>query len=186
MEKTSRPSPLSRTLALVPPAVALLAQQASGAFDVFIKMDSITGEVTAKGYEGYIKLDSFQWGMGRAISSPVGGGPRETSPPSFSELTLGKPVDSTSTSIFLNAVSTTSIPTVTLVVADTTTNAIYYRLTLSEVLVSSQSHSGSSGGSKPTESVSLNFTKIKIESFDSTGKTVIGTAGWDLTKNTKI
>jgi type VI secretion system secreted protein Hcp len=187
MEKISRPSSLSRTLALVPPAVALVTQHASGAFNVFIKMDNITGEVTTKGYEGYIKLESFEWALGRTISSPTGsGGSREVSSPSFSDLTLSKTVDSSSAAIFLNAVGNSPIPTVTLVLADTTTNVVLYRLTLNDVLVSSQAHSGAAGADKPAESISLNFTKIKIETFDSTGKTPTGSAGWDLTKNAKL
>ncbi|MGL4401470.1 MAG: Hcp family type VI secretion system effector [Luteolibacter sp.] len=187
MRRTLRPNSLSRTLALVPPAVALVSQQADGAFNLFIKMENITGEVTTKGYEGYIKLESFQWALSRTISSPTGGGStRETSAPAFSELTLSKTVDSSSTAIFLNAVGSSSLATVTLVLVDTTTNVVFYRLTLNDVLVSSQGHSGAAGSDKPAESISLNFTKIKIETFDSTGKTTTGLAGWDLTKNAKF
>jgi type VI secretion system secreted protein Hcp len=187
MRRTLRPNSLSRTLALVPPAVALVAQQADASFNLFIKMDNITGEVTTKGYEGYIKLESFQWALERTISAPSGGGStREASIPSVSELTLSKTVDRSSTAIFLNALGSSPIATVTLVLVDTTTNAIFYRLTLNEALVSSQAHSATAGSDKPFESVSLNFTKIRIETFDSTGKTPTGSAGWDLSKATKF
>jgi type VI secretion system secreted protein Hcp len=187
MGRNLRPNSMSRTLALVPPAVALVAQQASGAFNVFIKMDNITGDVTTKGFEGYLKLESFEWALTRTISAPTGGSStRDATTPSISELTLSKSVDSSSAAIFLNAVGVAAIPTVTLVLADSVTNAVFYRLTLNEVLVTSQTHSGSMGADKPAESISLNFTKIKIETFDSTGKTPTGAAGWDLTKNTKF
>lgn len=186
MEKTSRPSSLSRTLALVPPTVALVAQQASGAFDVFIKMDNITGEVTTpKQYVGYIKLESFQWSLSRPVTTAAGGATRDTGTVSISELTLSKEVDRASAAIFLNAVGSSALPIVTLDVVDTTTNAVFYRIILSDVLVSGQAHSGTSGPEKPSENISLNFTKIKIETFDSNGKITTGPAGWDLTKNSK-
>jgi type VI secretion system secreted protein Hcp len=188
MERTLRPSPLSRTLALVPPAVALVAQQASGAFDVFIKMGTITGEVTSpKNYAGYIALDSFQWNATRAITTGGGGGSgRQLGIPSISEILISKKVDKASTGIFLNAVGPTTIPTVTLDVVNTSTSLVFYRLSLSEVLVSKQAHSGAPGADRPSEEISLNFTKIKIETFDADGKTVSGFATWDLTTNTKF
>lgn len=187
MEKTTRPSSLSRTLALVPPAIALVAQQASGAYDVFLKMDNITGEVTSpKDYVGYIKLDSFSWSLERPVTLLSGGSSRVPATPSISELTLSKKVDKTSAPIFLNAVGSSAIPTVTLDMVDTTTNAIFYRIILSDVLVSRQEHGGTPGSDKPSESISLNFTKIKIETFDSNGKITTGPAGWDLTKNSKL
>jgi type VI secretion system secreted protein Hcp len=186
MRRDIRPSSISRTLALVPPAVALVAQQASGAFDVFMKMGTISGEVTNKGFEGYIRLDSFQWGMARSISLPSGATTRDLATPAISELTVSKAVDKTSAAIFLNAVGSTPISTVTLVLSDTVTGTILYQLTLSDVLVSSQSHSGAENGDRATENISLNFTKIKIETFNSGSTTATGTAGWDLTKNTKF
>lgn len=185
MERTTRPSPLSRTLALVPPAIALVAQQASGAFDIFIKMGTITGEVTTpKDYVGFIKLDSFQWDVTRGITTGSGGG-RTVVNPSISELVISKKVDKTSTGIFLNAVGPTAIPTVTLDLVNTTTYTVFYRLTLNDVLVSKQAHSGAAGDAQPSEEISLNFTKIKIETFGTDGKTT-GAAGWDLTTNTKF
>lgn len=183
--RTPRPSPLSRTLALVPPTIALVAQHASGAFDVFIKIGDIKGESTDAKHPEWVVLDSVQWGVSRAISPPVGsGGDREGSLPAFSELTLSKRVDSSSPALFLNAVGGSGpIGTVTLELVDTGTRAVFYRLTLSNVMVSSQSHSGAAGGDVPHESVSLNFTKIKIEYFkmDAKGGVVaVPAVGYDL------
>ena len=62
------------------------------------------------------------------------------------------------------------------------------RVTLSDVLVSSfQSNpsGSSSGGERPTESISLNFTKIEW-SYQPQGGAVQIKGGWDLATNKKL
>lgn len=176
-----RPSSLSRTLALVPPAVALIAQQSHANFSVFLKIDTIPGEATDKGHEGWIKLNSANWGASRAISSPAGGGgDRERTPPSFSEVIVGKAIDKTSSRLFLAAVAGEPATTpVILELVDETTLRIYYRLTLDGVMVSSQASGAATGSRRGEESISLNFTKIKVETFDAKG-TLVHSGGFDL------
>jgi type VI secretion system secreted protein Hcp len=181
--RTQRPSPLSKTLALVPPAIALVAQHASGAFDAYIKIGSIDGEATDPKHPQWIVLQSMEWGTSRSITTPAGGN-REASSPSISELTITKKLDRSSPALFLNAVGgSAAIETVTLELVDTTNSAVFYRLTLSDVLVSSQSNSGATGSDKPTETISLNFTKIKMEYFvvdAKGGSTAVPAVGYDL------
>ena len=168
MIRKTRPSSLSRTLALVPPAIALVAQHASGAFDIFIKIGEIDGESADDKHPRWIELQSFQWGVKREISAPIGGAAREISAPSISEIVITKKVDSSSPALFLNAVGGSEpIPEVILELEDLgLAGKVFYRITLNEVLVSSQSHSGTVGGDdRPQESVSLNFMKIKIEYY---------------------
>ena len=50
----------------------------------------INGESTVAGHDKWITVDSIQFGVGRGVSSVGGGGDRETSNPSFSEVTLTK------------------------------------------------------------------------------------------------
>lgn len=188
MVKPLRPSALSRTLALVPPTIALVAQQASGAFDVFIKIGDIKGESTKEGYEGWIELHSVQWGVGRGISSPTGGANREASAPSISELTLTKTLDSSSPKLFLNAVGGSAvIPKVEIHLVNTSSTGgagtTYYKLFLENVLVSGLSTSAAAGSDRPQESISLNFTKIQMEYFivdDKGGTKTTGLSGYDL------
>lgn len=184
MKRMLRPSPLSRTLALVPPAIALAAQHASGAFDIFIKIGDIKGESVDEKHLEWVELDSINWGISRKVSPPLGGSDRETSAPSISELTITKRVDSVTPALFLNAVGASEpIDKVTLELADSFDKGVFYRLTLENVLVSSQAHSGASGSDVPTETVSLNFTKIKIEYFkrdQKGGLTAVTPAGYDI------
>ena len=62
---------------------------------IYVKYGSITGDVTAAGHEKWIEVNSFQWGVGRGISSPTGGSAdRESSAPSVSEIVVTKAADS--------------------------------------------------------------------------------------------
>ena len=68
---------------------------------IYMKIDGINGEVTAAGYEKWIDVGSLQFGVGRAISTPVGGGSkREAGHPSISEITLSKTFDNSSIELF--------------------------------------------------------------------------------------
>jgi len=154
-----------------------MSQHSSGALTGFLKIDNIRGEVTQKGHEGWIDVQSVQWSAKRSISSPAGGASREASAPSISELVITKKVDSTSPPLFLNAVGgSAAIPTVKLELTASSPTGIpylFYRLTLTDVMVSSLSQAANDGDDSASESVSLNFSKIKIEYFkvDSKGVT---------------
>src|SRR5882724_3175579 len=61
---------------------------------IFMKYGEMEGEVSAAGYDKWIELNSFQWGVGRGISAGVGGASkREASAPSVSEVTVSKSLD---------------------------------------------------------------------------------------------
>ena len=52
-------------------------------------LNGLPGDVSVQGFSGDIQLNSFQWGVGRAISSPTGAaGHRQTSLPSLSEIAV--------------------------------------------------------------------------------------------------
>ena len=174
---TLRPSRLSKTLALVPPAMALVAQHAHGAFDAFIKLgDNITGESLEEKHTGWIELKSVEWNVSRTITGGTSGSQRDVSAPKVSEITLTKELDRASPAIFLNTVSSANaiIPTVTLELTKSTGmetgNGVFYRLTLSNVLVSSQNNSANEGDDRPKETITLNFTKIKVEYWTQDAK----------------
>ena len=72
---------------------------------IFIKYGPLNGEATAKGYEKWMEVNSFQWGVGRGISSGVGGGSkREATAPSVSEITVTKTMDAISPLILKEAI----------------------------------------------------------------------------------
>lgn len=155
---------------------------------ILLKFETvIKGESTVANHTDWITVDSVQMGVGRSISSVAGGGDRETSNPSFSEVTCTKSTDIASAELFMQAICGMDLGKAELHFIQTggtsAKGQVYLTLELSEAIVSS--YSMSSGGDRPTESFSLNFTKIsyKYDKFD--GKTVTaGTAKkWDIEKN---
>jgi type VI secretion system secreted protein Hcp len=145
--------------------------------------DGIDGDVTAAGYEKWIAIDSKQWGVGRGISSPTGGGAdREASAPNISEIVVTKVQDISSPHLFAEATVGKAKP-VQMHLMGTYGGELkpYLKMTLDKVLISG--YSQSSGGDRPTESLSLNFTKVTLtyHSYDGQGRvTSTKTVSYDL------
>lgn len=147
----------------------------------------IKGTSKIDGHTDWIQLDSVQFGVGRAISSIMGGGDRETSNPSFSEVTCTKPTDVASPELFMQAICGKSLGKAELHFLNTggsdKKQQVYLTVELEGAMISG--YSASSGGDRPSESLSINFTKIsyKYDTFDGE-KIKTGTPKkWDLQVN---
>lgn len=145
----------------------------------------IKGDSSITGHEDWITVDSFQLGVGRAISLSGSGRDRDTSTPSFSEATMSKSTDIASTELFGQAIYGKKLcekATVRWVqTGGTDAGQIYLEYELHEPIISS--YSMSSGGERPSESIAINFTKIvkKYTQFKAGGDTVeADPKGWDL------
>ncbi len=157
---------------------------------IFLKFATeIKGEVAEAGHEGWINLDSIQMGVGRSITTAGGGGDRETSNPSFSEVTCTRQTDKASPELFMQAIAgkTLGLATVHFVqVGGVDKKQTYLTFELDEAMISS--YSTSSGGDKPSESFSINFVKITMQydSFVKGGTVSKGTPQkWDMIKGAK-
>jgi type VI secretion system secreted protein Hcp len=145
--------------------------------------DGVPGAVTTQGFEKWIELTSFQWGVGRGIGSAMSGqASRESSIPSISEVVVTKLMDSSSPGLWTDSVAGQLNTTVKIAFTTTskgaTTQFLNYELTNTGL----SGYSLSSGGDMPTESLSLNFTKV-VWSFTGTDPSVSGTPvtqGYDL------
>ena len=122
------------------------------------------GEVKAKGYEGWIALQSAQLGTNRNITTSTGRGTnREASAPAIQEVVITKLQDSVSTALYRETLGGEGkLIVIAFVKEDGTTSMT---LVLQNTLISSYSVSGHGGvtDSRPTESLSINFTKITFE-----------------------
>lgn len=127
-----------------------------------MEFKGIEGDVTTQGYEKWIELNSFQYGVGRAVSSGSGGNTRESSAPNISEIVVTKHFDKSSAKLYQDSVAGTFDTKVEIKMNTTTKNKTETFLTfeLSDCGVSS--YSLSSGGDAPMESLSLNFIKIMV------------------------
>ena len=128
---------------------------------IYMRYGSIKGSVTAAGHIGWIEVNSFQWGVGRGISSPTGSSSdREASAPSVSEIVVTKPTDIATVNILRESLGGEG-QDVTIDFSKTDRGAlrVYLSYTLNNTLISG--YSINSGGDLPEESISLNFTKIQ-------------------------
>lgn len=155
---------------------------------ILLKLENINGNSQIKGHDKWIVLSSVQWGVGRGISTH-GGSDRETSTPSFSEVTLSKPADIASTLLFGEATYGKKIGNkAELHIVQTDgkdAGQVYTSYDLYEPIISG--YSVSSGGDRPSESFSINFSKIVFKYFEyKTGGDQVPAdpKGWDIATGT--
>jgi type VI secretion system secreted protein Hcp len=115
---------------------------------IFLKFATeIKGEVTEAGHEGWMNVDSIQFGVGRSITSTGGGSDRETSNPSFSEVTFTRGTDKASPELWMQAIAGKSLGMATVHFVQTggvDKKQTYMMLEFDESIVSN--YSTSSGG----------------------------------------
>jgi len=135
---------------------------------------SFKGEVKAKGYEGWIELQSAQIGTSRNITNSTGRGTnREVSLPTVQEIVVTKFQDSASTALFREALSGSGkLIVIAFVKGDATA---YLQIVLQNTLISSYSVSGHGGDNhdRPMESLSLNFAKVTYETLPRSPDTTV-------------
>lgn len=138
---------------------------------IYMSYDGVAGDVTAGGHEKWIELNSFQWGVGRGISSPTGASAdRESSAPSVSEVVVTKSTDAASVKLFDEALQGEGKKVVVdFCKTDKGNLEVYMTITMENTLISG--YSTSSGGDRPMESLSLNFTKVEFKNIP-TGDTI--------------
>lgn len=124
---------------------------------ITMSYSGITGPPDPVDHTNHITLESFQFGVGRSISS--GGSGRQTGPPSVSEVTVTKTMDQSSAALLQASLSGANADA-HIYFTDTKlkSSPLYLEIHLENVLLSG--FSTSSGGDRPSESLSLNFTKI--------------------------
>lgn len=141
---------------------------------IYMKYGNINGPVTTTGYDKYIELHSFQWGVGRGVTMAHGTKQgRESSLPSLSEVTVSKLMDASSADLLKTALKGDA-QEVTLKFTRTDTSGSggndYLSIKMKDVILSG--YSVSSGGDMPSESLSLNYAEIEFTEtpMDDTGK----------------
>lgn len=156
---------------------------------IYMKWGALNGEVTAVGYEKWVQLGSLQYGVGRGISAGTGGGSkREASAPSFSEFTVTRTMDGFSPLLLKLSYGGEAMEVkIDLTQTDNDGKEIaYQKFILTNALCSG--YSISSGGDRPTESVSINYTKIDSEYIKIDDKFKTATTGhviYDIAAATK-
>lgn len=162
--------------------------------DYYLKLDGIDGESTDAKCRGCIDIESFSWGASNPTTSAGGnnGGSGGTKP-TFSDMSFSSKVSKASPDLTQAAATGQHIKEAKLTCRKAGGDQQeYLTYTLENVLVSSYSSTGNGGNRKgnggaggiiygsggkggdgsavPTESFSLNFTKITFQWTDANGK----------------
>jgi type VI secretion system secreted protein Hcp len=131
---------------------------------LFMKYGALVGEVSQETHKEWIEINSLQWGVGRGISSGVRGGSlREASAPSVSEITVSKVMDISSPLLLKEAIGGKAVEVKIEITQtdDAGKHVSFQKYVLTNTMISG--YSFSSGGERPSESLSLSFTKFDSE-----------------------
>jgi type VI secretion system secreted protein Hcp len=195
MIKPQRPSSFSRTLALMPPLMVLTVQVAEA--DIYFKIgdsagsNAIPGESKVVAHLNWIDAKTFQFGVTNSTTLGLGG--IQAGKAVGSDLVITKNLDKSSPKLFLSCAQGVIQPKVTLELTQKTgvdqEEVLFYRITLTNVIVSSLVTAGITVGQRPTESVSFSYQKITTEYYapDSKGAfppNPTSTSTWDFVTNT--
>ena len=145
---------------------------------IFMKYGSIIGETTQLSHKQWIECSSFQWGVGRGVSSGVGGGSkRESTAPHVSEVVVTKTFDISSPLLLKEALGGKAVQVkIDLTQTDNNGKHVpYQKYVMDDGLISG--YSVSSGGARPAESISINFNKIDSEYLNIDDKFASKTTG---------
>jgi len=129
---------------------------------VFLFIPGIKGGSTEKNHEGWVKVDSLQFGVGRQLNDPYGHATsRESGFPKVSEVHVTKGMDTASIELFGWSVGKFDAKAVKVDVVSTgRSDSPFTTYSLDNAVISGYSVAAG-GDSLPTESISFNFTKIE-------------------------
>ena len=149
-----------RTLAILLLATLSLSTPARAAFDYYLHLDGIDGDVTARPYERWINIMSYSFGA--AATGGGSGGGSSSLDVSVSDLSFTKLLDAASPKIFEHLVKGTIIRKgqLDIVTVGAKPEALY-SYEFDDVLFTSVSHAGGAPG-QPVESVSFTFDRITL------------------------
>ena len=139
----------------------------SGALNMFLKIATVDGESTTKGYEKQIDVLAWSWGMSNSGTTHSGSG-TTAGKANVQDFSFTKNLDRASPALMLAALTGTTYADATLTVLRPIPNKAgatydYLKLKLENVLVTSVSGGGTPTQDKLTENVTLNFSKFTLE-----------------------
>ncbi len=156
-------------------AFLLSAPNLLAASDYLLEIEGIKGESRDDVYPESIELESFSWGVTNTPSLSGGGGAGKVS---FQDLHFTTNLSKASPQLMLACATGKHIPKAVLHVRKAGGDPVeYYTVTFTDILISSvQTRApGATGGATgapnpvPTESLSLNFTKIEFKYTEADG-----------------
>ena len=153
---------------------------------IILEITSIKGNCIIEGFVGQIIVQSFSHSASIPMQMDRANTERTSGRPSFSELNFSKESDVATPSLYAACVAGAKLGDAKIHIGRTEGKVFMSLIeyVLSDAMVSSVSTSG--GGGQPSDSFSLNYTKItQVYSQQNQDSTKKGSAGfgWDLVKN---
>lgn len=158
------------------------------ASEIFLKLSNgVNGESKGKGHEGEIDVLSMSMGLSNPSSIATGGG-AGTGKADWSPIVIQKQADLSSSALILNCAQGTHFDTglITVREAGGQTPVEYLIIKLEQVFIDNISWGESSGGGKPSESVSMSYATIDVTYWSQNaqgGKDQKTEIGWDVKAN---
>ena len=160
--------------------------------ETYIKIPNIKGNVTTKGYEHWIKIDSYYFSGKRNLPTITTGNTtdRNHSIPLFGEVEMTKEMDKATPLLFQHWTQAQNINQLQIVSVQTSDALMpYLQYTLGNVIISGVSHFNDGGGARPYEIMTLNYTTIeqKFTPYDATHRAQAPiTAGFNIEKSERL
>ena len=158
------------------------------AIHMYLKLDSITGEGSAKGFEDQIEVLSWTWGLTQSGSAHHGSG-TGTAGVTVGDVSIVKYADRATPTLIKYCCAGTFFDTAKLTVLKAGTTATpYLTLELMKGLVTAVNSGGVGPEERLVETVSFNFKAFKLgytPQKDGKPGAVIP-AGWDIPKNSPV
>lgn len=157
------------------------------ATDFFLKIDGIPGESKDKTHKDEIDIMSWSWGATQSGGFAYGGG-GGAGKVSMQDFHFTMKVNKATPKLILNCANGSHIKEATLTVRKAgKEQQEFLKYKFYDLLVSSYQTGGSEGTDIPTESVSLNYSKMEIEYKEQKQDGTLGGAvksSWDMKTNT--
>jgi len=158
--------------------------------DYFLKIDGVAGESVDSKHAGEIDLESYSWGQSQSGTAGHGGGmgAGKVVPQDFHFV---KKVDKGSPTLFIGCATGQHFKSAILTARKSGGGQQeYFKVTMSDVLVSSYQVGGSSSSDVvPMEQVSLNFAKLEMSYKEQKPDGSLGgevKQVYDFSKNVKV
>ena len=160
------------------------------AVDMFLKLDGIEGEAHDKTHKNEIHIESFSFGMTQTgtMGSMGGGGAGKVN---IQDISISKFTDKASPVLMLHCANGKHIKDGLITVRKAGEHPLeYYKIKLTDILVSNFQSAGNNGSDILSENVTLNFAQVRVEYQEqaATGGPAGGPKlfGWDLKQNAKL
>src|SRR4051794_4967767 len=154
--------------------------------DCFLKIDGIEGESKVAKHKGSIEISAWSWGEAQMGISASGGG-SGAGKVAMQDAHFSMSVNKASPKMMLACACGDHIKQAVLTCRKAGKDQQeYLKYTFSDILVSSFQTGGTNGGGAPTETFTLNFSKIEYEYKEQQHDGTLGgriKAGWDVKGN---